>query len=422
MNNAPELKEKEQRGSHLSPALWRNVPYAWLWAGQTVSRFGTAITTVAFPLLVLELAPSAQMVGTASALITLGNVLLTPVGGILSDRGDPRRLMMAVDWARFVFIGSLPLAFALGRISLPHLYVVAFLVGSGRAVFDVAHSALLPRLVARKQLAEANSGLWTSFSVAQTLGRSFCGFLVAALGAAYAMGLDAVSFLVSAASLLGVRPKPPDGDRPNAQPQPTPCRSVVGDLREGLAFLWQQHIIRNTTLLLFLFHALCLYPALALLAYRAKVELGLSKETIGLVFAAGGVGSILGSLAAGLFRRWLRFGQVMVGCLLVSALGLGLLALGTSAVPVGAGYGLLHGAWIAALLSRVALRQSLTPLPLQGRVGAAERFIAMAGGPLGAYLGGIIGDRFGAGPVFAAGAALAVVLAAGGWCTGLREA
>jgi predicted MFS family arabinose efflux permease len=189
-----------------TPALWRNVPYAWLWAGQTVSRLGTAITAVAFPLLVLELAPSAQVTGTASALITLGNVLLTPVGGILSDRGDPRRLMMAVDLARFVFIGSLPLAFALGAVSLLHLYVVAFLVGSGRAVFDIAHSALLPRLVARKQLAEANSGLWTSFSVAQMLGPSFGGFLVAALGAAYAMGLDAASFLVSAASLLGVRP------------------------------------------------------------------------------------------------------------------------------------------------------------------------------------------------------------------------
>ena len=400
-----------------APALWRNVPYAWLWAGQTVSRLGTAITTVAFPLLVLELAPSAQVAGTASALITLGNALLTPAGGVLSDRGDPRRPMMAVDLARFVFIGSLPLAFALGAVSLPHLYVVAFLVGSGRAMFDVAHSALLPRLVAREQLAGANSGLWTSFSVAQTLGPSFGGFLVAALGAAYAMGLDAMSFLVSAASLLGMRPKSSNGEWPKAQ-----ARSIVGDLREGLAFLWQQHIIRNTTLLLFLFHALCLYPALALLAYRAKVELGLSKETIGLVFAAGGVGSILGSLAVGLFRRRLRFGQVIVGCILVSALGLGLLALGTSAVPVGAGYGLLHGAWIAALISLVALRQSLTPLPLQGRVGAAERFIALAGGPLGAYLGGIIGDRFGAGPVFAAGAALAVVLAAGGWRTGLREA
>src|SRR6266481_9307618 len=135
--------------------LWRNRDYMLLWSGQAVSLTGTVISQTAFPLLVWDLTHSAAQVGLVGGLGTLPYVFLSLLAGALIDRWNRKRVMILCDTGRALNLGSIPLALALGRLTIVQLYIVSLVEGTLFTFFNLAETACLPQVVLKEQLPTA---------------------------------------------------------------------------------------------------------------------------------------------------------------------------------------------------------------------------------------------------------------------------
>ena len=220
--------------------LWRHRNFLLLWAGQSVSEMGSAVTQLALPLTaVVILQASTFQVGLLTSAATAAFALIALPAGALVDRWAKRRLMIWCDVARMVIIGSVPVAAALHLLTLGQLYVVAVTAGVCTVFFDVAYQSYLPVVVAREQLVDGNGKLGATQSFAQVAGPGLGGGLVGLVGAARAMGADAISYAISVASLLLIRDReePPAGDGDRA--------GLRAEIAEGLSFVLRHPVLRK---------------------------------------------------------------------------------------------------------------------------------------------------------------------------------
>lgn len=383
--------------SMLVPARpWHNSDFRKLWLGQTISLLGSQVTLLALPLTAtLVLHAEAAQLGLLRALQTLPFLLLGLGAGVLVDRTRRRPLLIAADLGRALLLGTIPLAWALGRLEVRQLLVVAPLVGTLRLGFNVAYSAYLPALLPREQLVEGNSKLGLSAAVAETAGPGLGGTLVALIAAPLAIAADAVSFLVSALCVILIRaPEPP----PTHQDEKRPWL----EMREGLLAIGRQPILRTTTLaaalLNFFFQAIH-----AIFVLFATVELGLPPALFGAILTASSLGSLLGAFFVPILTRHPGPGPALL-------IATGCYALGALAIPLAAGgrwqaTGTLLAAWgligIGNGLGNIvgtSVTQLLAPTRLLGRVTATSMAIGWGAAPLGALLGGLAGQSLGLRP------------------------
>src|SRR5438552_2436407 len=191
--------------------LWRHPDFLKLWAGETVSEFGSQVTLLAVPtvaILVLHAGPF--QVGILSALEFLAFPTLGLVAGVYADRIKRRPIMIACDIGRLLALGSIPIAFTLNAPTLGQLYVVALLTGIFNVFFDVSYQSYLPALVERTNLIEGNTKLEVTRSGSQIAGPAVAGFLIQLIGGARAVAVDAISFLASALALAVIRKPEPN--------------------------------------------------------------------------------------------------------------------------------------------------------------------------------------------------------------------
>jgi MFS family permease len=363
-----------------------------VWTGTVVSSTGDEITMLALPWLVLQLTGSPFQLGIVAALQNLPFLLFTLIAGVYADRWDRRRIMLSADLLRFASLATIPIAALFGVLTMAQIYVIAFLAGTGRVWFDVAHYALLPGIVEPDQLVDANSKFQTSDGVSVLLGPSIGGFLIKLAGAANAIALDAASFLISAAALFTL---------PSLRAAQSPAeRGWKAQLVGGLRYLIQQRPIFENALALL---ALLFFGTMvdAVFVFYAQHELHLDAALTGIVLAAAGLGPILfGSLAPQVRRRF-RTGQVMVATAILSG---PLLALRDVAVLVPkplaialAGASLALGFGMAALwnVATLSYRQAVIPGHLMSRVNSSLRFIGWGTMPIAAFAGGVLSQTIG---------------------------
>ncbi len=381
---------------HRSPnsrSLWRHAGFLTLWAGQTVSLFGSRITLLALPLTaVLALHASAAQMGFLAAAGSAPWLVVGLPAGVWVDRLRRRPLMLAADLGRALLLFSVPLAAWLGRLHLEQLYLVQFLVGVLTVVFDVAYQSWLPSLIPSEHLVEGNSKLEMSDSVAQIAGPGLGGVLVQVLTAPVAILADALSFLVSAVLLGSIRSY-------EAAPNRARRGSMRHEIAEGARLVLGNPLLRalvasSATFNLFdsvLFSVYVLYMVRTL---------GLAAPAIGLVFGLGGVGGLLGALLVGPITRRYGLARTLTSAVILAALAELLIAaargpaLVAASMLVGAEAIVEFGAVLFAI-NAVSLRQMRTPEALRGRVNATSRFATWGVGPVGALLGGALGRAIG---------------------------
>lgn len=392
--------------------LWRHADFMRLWGGQTISVFGDQITLLALPLaavLTLDASPGAMGVLTAAG--WLPHLLLSLGVGVWIDRRRGRRdLMVTADLARALVLASVPLAYALDALTMAQLYVVAFGVGALTVVFDLAYSSYFVVVVPRAAIVEANSKLMTTRSASYIGGPSIAGLLVEILTAPLALLVDAVSFVVSALVIRGMRtPEPP------ADAAGTPLRSRLAD---GGRFLLRHPLLRAllacaTTLNFFNF---VFWGVLVL--YLAE-ELHLSAGLIGAIFSAGAVGALVGALVAARIGARLGYGRaVILGTFLFPA-PLVLFAVAGGPEPLVVGI-LITAEFLSSVgvmlfdVNSNSVQALLTPQRLRARVAGVHRTINYGVRPLGALLGGLLGELIGLQPTIFVGTVggLAAVLVA----------
>lgn len=377
--------------------LWRHPEFLKLWAGQTISLFGTLIGRLALPfaaVLVLNAGPFEMGLLRAASLIP--GFLVGLVAGVWVDRLRRRPILIWTDLGRAALFATIPLAAALDALRIEQLYLVTFLAGVLTVFFEVAYLSYLPVVVRRDQLVEGNSKLQASGSVAEVAGFGIAGALVQLLTAPVAILVDVVSFLASAVSLMLIRtPEPKPADTAESG-------SVVGEIREGLALVFGNPLLRGIALVAFILN---LFQELQGAVYILFVtrELGIDPALQGVLYGLGGVSSLLGALIAGPAAARFGIGPSVVGGLLLGSLGNLCTALAGGPLPLvlallAAQQLLADGAITVYLINQISLRQAITPHQLQGRMNASIRFLGWTAMLIGAIAGGLLGEAIGLRP------------------------
>ncbi|MCX4523568.1 MULTISPECIES: MFS transporter [Streptomyces] len=375
------------------PGLWRHGDFRRYWGGQAVTVAGFGITTIGISVIaVVDLHASTMHVALIAVAGKLPALLLSLHAGVLADRYRKRPIIITCDVLCALTLSSIPLAQFVGQVTLGQLYAVAFLVSAFQVVGSNASISYLPTLLREKQLKEGNAKLGATNSLADLAGNNLGGLLVTVLGAARAIAVDALSYLVCAFCLLTIRHREPE-------PAPRPAGSGHWtEIREGLDYTLQTPVVRSIVLSNAT-TSFALAASSALWSLYLLRELSWSPTALGIVMGAGGVGGFLGAL---LWRRWERrwgAGPVMLTALAINPLAqipLVLVGPGTAGQAViGTCLLIQTGAAVAHGGLQRSVRQELCPAHLQGRAQATGAWLASGLRPVAAFLAGVLGTLVG---------------------------
>ena len=378
----------------LSPSFWK------LWWSSASANLADGITGIVFPLLAVRLTTSPALIAGLAVAQAVPQLLFGLVAGGLADRLDRRLTMIAVQVLRLGVIGSMLALSLVDGISLPALYVAAFVTGTGETFFDTNAQSLLPTLVRKEQLPAANGRLFGAEVLMNTFVGPPLGGLLIALSVPLALASGAAGFAVAALGLL-VLSGSFRADRPEER------RGLHHEIAEGVRYLFRHRLLLTLTAMVAsgrlgsggFFAVFVLFAV-------APGPMGLSEPEFGILFVTFGIGSLLGSLVASRAAALLGRARVLGITQLTFAVGLVVPIFTTSPLIVAGGF-LVSG--VAAMtwnVTNVSLRQSLLPSALMGRVHATHRFLAYAAGLVGAMGAGVVGEAIGVRPVFAIGAAI----------------
>jgi len=373
-------------------------------SASALSNLADGIVKVGLPLVAVAYTRSPALVAGVAIAFSLPWLLFALPAGALADRFDRRRAMLAANTLRAVLVGLLAVAVALDVGSIWLVYVVAFAVGVTETLHDTAGQSILPQLVARDLLPQANGRLGAVERTANAfIGPPLAGFLVAG-GVALALAGPAGLWALAVVAMLFV------GGRFRVERVTT--TSLRADIAEGLRFLWRHRLLRTLALMVggSNFTTNAALSVLVLYAVGAGSAVGLTEPAYGLLLTALAAGIVVGALTATRLQRLLgRVWTLRVA--LASWAGLiGVPALTTNPYVIGAvffGSGVLAAAWDVVTVS---LRQRITPDRLLGRVNGAYRLLAWGSVPLGAAAGGLLAELFGLRAVFAVMGVAALLL------------
>ena len=377
------------------PLLHDASDFRRLWFGQTISVFGDQVTGLGLPLVaVLTLGADASQMGLLTAVGLLPNLLFSLPAGVWLDRvRSRRRLMIGADLGRAALIGSIPLAFALGVLAMPQLYVVGFLSGSLAVLFDLSWNTLFVSVTARERYVEASALLNGSRSLASVGGPTIGGLLVQVIGAPLALLADAASFLGSVVFLRRIRASEP--------PIVADEDSIRDRLLAGLSFVLRDHLMRPTLLSVATVN-LFTFASSALLILYVTTLLGVSPGLLGLALGTGAVGAVIGAIFASRIGRRLGMGPAYALGLIIFPASMLLIPLAGPGMPMPLILTLLFasefGAGFGVMILDVnvgAIITARTPDRIRARAGGAFRFINYGVRPIGALLGGLLGEALG---------------------------
>jgi predicted MFS family arabinose efflux permease len=378
----------------VSPSsLWRDADFLKLWTGQTVSEFGSVVTRTALRLVALltlgaGVAEMAFLVVAAST----GVLLVGLVAGAWVDRLPRRPVLNWTDVSRAGLLFSIPAAAAAGALRIEQLYVVAFLEACLGTLFDSAYHSYLPSLVGVDRLLGANAKLSQSASVAEVGGPGLAGALVQVASAPVAILVDAISFVVSAVSLIAIRAR--------EAPRPRELRQTIGrEIVEGLRVVRRHALVFPIAASSVSEHFFGSFYAALYSLYLLEV-LGLTPLLLGIVISAGGIGSLVGATFASRVVRRIGIGRsILIMMLANSAIGVltplafGPLVVATVMVflPQLIGDGMNTIQWIA----QDTVVQSAVPDRVLGRVSATLDVLSHGAAPFGALVAAAVAESYG---------------------------
>jgi MFS family permease len=394
-------------------SLWREPDFLKLWGGETTAALGEQVSLLALPLTaILLLHASPLQVGLLTALGTVPFLFIGLPAGVWLERARRRPMLVTSALGRALVLGSVPVTWALHRMSLPYLDVTALAMGTLTTLFDIAWQSYLPGLVGTSRLHEANARLSTSTSGARLAGPGLAGLLIGVLSAPLALLADSLGFLITACSIAGIKRSEP---APPGMPGPATVEGDPPRLRqqilEGLRYVTGHRLLRWTATATGGFNAITMALNVVLVLFEARV-LHLSAGTIGLVFMVGNIGFVLGAFAVRPLTVRLGIGPTIVlsALCMASAPAVFPLAHAAAAIPV-----LVGGWFLRALASplfntnQVSLRLAITPPRLLARMTATMKFFVMGAMPLGSLAAGALGGTIGLRPTLWAIAGFALV-------------
>ncbi|MGN9780330.1 MFS transporter [Nonomuraea sp. ZG12] len=381
--------------------------FGFLLSSTALSNLADGVLKVGAPLLALSFTRSPVQVALVGAAATLPWLLLALHAGAIADRLDRRRVMVLANVVRAAVLLAVAALGALGVMNLWIMLVAVLLACVSEVFADVAAQSVLPMTVTPAQLTTANGRVVSTQMIGNEFaGAPVAGLLVTLLPAAV-FGAPALLYGAAGLLLLGMRGR----FRPSAES--TGRRSMAGDIGEALRYLWGHRFLRTLAVSagLLNFASAAYFGVLVLWVVGEGSRIGMEPAGYGLVMTALAVGAVAGSLVSDRVTQLFGEGRALVGLWLISALlhlVPVLLPIDWLLYPTAVVWG---AAGAAANVLVISTRQRLIPAELLGRVNSAYRLIGMGGMPVGAVLGGVLGELAGLPAVFlsATGVCLAAV-------------
>ncbi|WP_276606010.1 MFS transporter [Brevibacterium sp. S22] len=371
--------------------MWRHRDFMKLWAGDTVSVFGSELVLFALPLIAVQvLHADAFEMGVLATLESAAFLLISLPAGAWVDRLPKKLVIVSGDIIRAAVLLTIPLAWALDALSMVQLYCVAAAVGIASVFFDIANQSYLPELVDGDAISDGNGKLQASQQTAGVAGPTLASGLVTAIGAPLTIGITSICMGLSSI-LVGLI-------RHRESPRPAESRAgFVAEIREGLGFVLGHPLLRRITACTGLTN-FASSGIFALLVLFALTTLGLHQVELGIIMSVASIGGILGALTAAWVQRILGEGTSIAVCALIGGLsffGVPLATVLPSLPTLLIGWFLATWAIVVYNIAQVSFRQRLCPKPLLGRMNASIRFLVWGPMPLGAFLAGVLGDWLG---------------------------
>lgn len=375
-----------------------NRDFRLMWIGAFVSTTGTWMQTVAQAWVVYSLTDSALLLGADAFLATVPMLLFSLLGGVVADRFERKRILVASQILQMTFALVLAVLLYTKTVQVWHIFILSFLTGSVQSFGGPAYQALLPLLVKRDQMTNAIALNSMQFNLARMLGPVLAGLALKELGAAACFALNAASFIPVTLSLLAIHA--------SFKPDRSEQKSVLHEMREGLSFVRNDRGIAQLTVVAFVSTFFGM-PILTLLPVVAKEVFQLGASGYGWLLTASGAGSVAGAvLVASLGGT--RHGWVAALCQVVFGAALFAFAV-SSSLPLSVALLFITGASLLGVVTTVSsLVQMNTAEHMRGRVMSIFMMAFRGGMPLGSLLAGWVAEQFTATRALAANA---VVLA-----------
>lgn len=371
----------------------RHRDFRWLWTGMTASLIGDGIFLVSLAWQVYELSNAPTALSIVGVAMTVPQIVFLLVGGVVSDRFDRRRVMIAADTLRAVSVAILGILSITGSLELWHILIVAAAFGAGTAFFGPAFDAIVPQLVPSADLNQANSlDQFIRPAAARMIGPAIGGWLIAAWGGrpGAAFLINAFTFVLSIACVALMRSH---GSKASSGEGSS---SAFREIREGFRFVRSRVWLWGTFLAATLAYLIFWGPSEVLLPFIVKNHMHGSARDLGFILALGGVGAMFAAIVMGnreMPRRHITF---MYGVWTVSTVAI-------------AGYGLASFPWQLMVASFVfnalegagtivwaTTKGRLVPTRLLGRVSSFDWFISTGLVPVSFALTGPVAAVFGA--------------------------
>lgn len=383
-----------------------------LWTASSASAIGDGVALTAAPLMASALTTDPRLIAGVTTALTLPYALFGIPAGVLVDRFDRRRSMAVLDFFRGCALLAFTLLVVFRMSSLIALYACFFLVGACETYYRNAAQAIVPAVVPGHLLVVANGRMVAAQKAANSFVGPLLGSAIFLLAPALPFGADSASFFLSAVLLLQLRLA---GRQPAGRPADPPAASrrtgLIRDMATGVRWLLGHALLRNLSLGAGLIN-LVVFGWLAVLVVFTRRVLGLGDFGYGLLLACEAAGALLASgVAAPVVRRAGRDWTLVLVAFALAADGL---IVWQAPGPWAVGAALMLGAcagvtWDVVV---VALRQTLIPAHLQGRVNSVYRLIAWGSIPVGSTLAGVIAGTWGTRAVYGLGAGVMAVIAA----------
>jgi len=378
--------------------------YWRLWGSSAVSNLADGIFFIALPLLAVRLTDSPLLVAGVAIAGRLPWLFFVLIAGALADRLDRRKVMRNVQLLRVAIMAVLAGLALVDGLSLIVLYAAAIALGIGETLFDTSAQSIMPAIVGKDQLPLANGRLYgVELITNQFVGPPLGGLLIA-VSIPLALGSSLVGYALAAVGLtliVGSFRARRDG----------PPTRLTTDIAEGLRYLLGHRVLRTLALMVGVINLASAAAFAVFVLYAVEPgPMGLSEPAFGVLLTTFALGSVIGSLSAA--RLETRFGRIPVlfTCVVASAVSTAVPAFTANAFIVGASFvvgGLLAIVWNVITVS---LRQRIIPDHLLGRVNSAYRLLAWGTQPVGALLGGLIGQFVGLPAVFLFGGLVTLLL------------
>jgi DHA3 family macrolide efflux protein-like MFS transporter len=367
-------------------SIFKNKNFIFLWAGQTISILGDNLYYLALMWWVLEKTGSTAIMATVAICSAVPSVVLGPIAGTYADRVNRKRLLISMDLGRAILISLPAVLLLLGGLQVWHILIISALLSTMSTFFGPALSAFIPLIVETDDLTRANSLTQFSMNMSGILGPSLAGVLIALIGSASVMFLDALSFFISAVAIILIFVK-------KEEIGTIEKKEFLHELKEGFVYIRNEQVIFSIVLLAAVLNFF-VGPVGIYMPVVAKEILKAGAQGFGFLASSVSVGGLLASLLLSIVGNVKSKGIMIILGIFLGGWGL-------------AFFGISSHLWLSLLLlglvgmlfSLVNILiasefQTLIPNQLQGRVFGTMNTLSMGLRPLSLALAGVLSDLF----------------------------